>query len=207
MSAAAQEVPGVGSTKETWALAIQYIVGRKRAEEALGLLAHVSNVLAESLDTDATVQAVANALVPYLGDYCCVEIVSPVGSLHEVGLATAPAIERATAAKIRGILHPQVELARSGVPKVIRECTPEIVRIPSGSAVPDDVEGRMHELRLRSSLTVPIAARGYVHGAIALVSANDGFGRGYGAGDAALLAQVALRVAGAVELARLHGRP
>jgi GAF domain-containing protein len=207
MTAADPTLSGSPSTKETWGLAIQYVVGRKRAEDALGFLAAVSGVLASSLDYAANVQAVASMAVPFIGDYCSIDLVDATGALHQVGLAMSRVVQPATAPRLRGLLHPQLSPATYGVPKVLRECKREILRTDIAPSPPPEWHVKLSALDGKSVLIVPVSARGHVFGAISLVSLAVGLGRVYGAGDEALINQVALRIAAAVELAQVVGRP
>jgi GAF domain-containing protein len=194
-------------TKETWALAIQYVVGRKRAEDALGFLAEVSGVMASSLDYAANVQEVASLAVPFVADYCSIDLVDATGALHQLGLATSPLVTPEAAPRFRGLLHPQLSPATYGVPKVLRECKREILRTDIAVSPLPEWHFKLSALDGRSALIVPISARGHMFGAISLVSLGAGLGRVYGVGDDALINQVALRIAAAVELAQAVGRP
>jgi GAF domain-containing protein len=194
-------------TKETWALAIQYVVGRKRAEDALGFLAEVSSVMASSLDYAANVQEVASIAVPFIGDYCSIDLSDTTGALHQVGLAMSPLVTPEAAPRFRGLLHPQLSPATYGVPKVLRECKREILRTDIAVSPLPEWHAKLSAFDGRSVLIMPVSARGHMFGAISLVSLGAGLGRVYGAADSALVGQVALRIAAAVELAQAVGRP
>jgi len=80
---------GTSSTRETWALAINYITGRKRAERALGFLAETSHLLAASLDYRGALGRVAGLTLGYLADFCSIDLLDEGGALAQVGLGVA----------------------------------------------------------------------------------------------------------------------
>lgn len=205
-----QPIAGIGSNKETWAVAINYIVGRKRAEEALGFLAEVSKALAGTLDYEHAVDTVAALAVPYIADYCGIDLFVDRHALRQAAIATSDKLDRKTVPKIRAYLYPQLSPAGYGVQHVIEQGRAEIVAVSdergqAGLAQPERVN-RLDALGMRSCLIVPIVARGQRFGAISLMASAVGLGRRYGAADVALVEQVALRIAAAVELGRLHGK-
>ena len=61
-------------------LALDYVSGRKRAEEALGYLAAVGRTLAGSSDLADVLQQVAELSVPYMADWCQIRVLPPASS-------------------------------------------------------------------------------------------------------------------------------
>jgi len=210
MSASAEQTPdGLKSTKETWAIAINYIVGRKRAEQALGYLAAVSDAMAASLEYQENAARVASLTVPYLGDVCAIDLLDDGQVLRQVAFQCSEYAE-GMEGPLRGLLYTQRRPLRGGVLKVIETGQPEQVQVDAGAAAGnaggDERIAEIAEAQGAAVLIVPIHIRGAIQGAISLLSLRTGYGKAYGAPEAAILAQVALRVAAGVEIGRLHAR-
>ena len=208
MSETAEKAPdGLKSTKETWAIAINYIVGRKRAEQALGYLAAASDAMAASLAYQENVAKVAALSVPYMGDVCAVDLLDEDQVLRQLAFQCSEDTEGMEGA-LRALLYTQRRPLRGGVLKVIESGEVERL-VVEGGALPDASDERATEMvdaGLSGLLIVPLHIRGAVQGAVSLLSLRAGSARTYGAAEVALMNQVALRVAAGVEIARLHGK-
>ncbi|HEX8699787.1 MAG TPA: GAF domain-containing protein [Myxococcaceae bacterium] len=203
MSAPSDPTDGTSSTRETWALAINYITGRKRAERALGFLAETSNLLAASLDYRAALGRVAGLTLGYLADFCSIDLLDEGGALAQVGLAQSEHVDPSLLGPLRLYLYPQRTPLTGGVLHALETGKPERMSSePEGAAGPR--AERLAELGGAASLIMPILARGQRLGAISIVSLRLGVAKAYGPEEEALLQQLALRAASAVELARLH---
>lgn len=77
------------------------ITARKRAEEALRFAARTSEVLASSLEIDATLQTIAELAVPALADACTIALIDEQGSERTVGEAGGGAAEDRLAVPIQ----------------------------------------------------------------------------------------------------------
>src|SRR5258706_13664999 len=84
---------GTKSTKETWALAIDYIVQRKRFEQALGFLSQASAILAGSVDYHGTLASVARLSVPFLADWCSIDLLDAGGVLRQIAVERSDATD------------------------------------------------------------------------------------------------------------------
>ena len=129
------------------------------------------------------------------------------GSLRTVAVAHSDP-ERTRWAQELGaadVLHPGADL---GVDRVVNTGEPQLVREISDEALQLALAGRpdllepVRELGLRSSLVVPLTARGGTVGALALATTRES-GRTLDEGDLELAAEVARRAAVAVDNARL----
>lgn len=197
MSSAAPLVTPSGA--RTGAVAVASDITRhRRAEEALRVLAETSAALVESLDYRGTMPVVAEILVPRVADICTIDIVTNDVSTriaHAAVEATAPHLVRAL-----GHASTACRVAADGRPQVVAD-----VRDADLRALTDDPAqvALLRELGIRSSMSIPIGARGSVYGTLWLATTVSGSGRRYG-GEAQVLAEdVARRIGNAIDNARL----
>jgi PAS domain S-box-containing protein len=183
------------------------ITERKRANDALRLIADSSDALASSLDYETTLATVAQLAVPALADWCVVDIVESNGTVGLKRLAVAhhdptkAALARALADR-----YPPNPSARYGPYSVARtgsaEWMPEVSEEFVNVAISDAGHRRtLRELGLRSYMAVPLAARGTVLGVVTFVAAESG--RRFSKSDLDLAEELARRAAMAIDNARL----
>jgi signal transduction histidine kinase len=180
----------------------------REAAEALAqrmaFLAGASRILASSLDYHETLQRVARLAVPGVADYCLIDVVEDDGIRR---LATAhrdPAREELLASLKRYPPDPKWE---SGVAEVLRTGRSNLVAEVSDSqlqAVAHDAEHLriLRALAPRSSMVLPLVARGRTLGAITFATAEAG--RRYGPEDVAFAEELTGRAALAIDNARLY---
>jgi PAS domain S-box-containing protein len=191
-------------------------VARADAEEALrrwAFLAEASTKLAASLGYEATLENLARIALPYLADWCVIDLVERDGRLRRVRVAHIdPGKADLTRALERFSPDPEVPV---GVSKVLRTSEPEI-RLDVERDMLEAREGEwpavgtrnpehlrlIRELGLRSYMSIPLIAHGGVLGAVTFVSMNDG--RRYGPTELGLAEDLARRAALAVESAQLY---
>ena len=177
----------------------------EEAERRAAFLAEASAALASSLDYEETLRTLAQLAVPFLADWCSVDMVEPDRSVRRVALAHAnpakAAIARAAAtypADPDG-RHPRTRVLRTGTSELIPDVTPEGVAQLGG----DEAYRRaLAALAYRSAMIVALAARGQIFGAITLATAESG--RRYGPADLAVAEEVARRASAAIDNARLY---
>ncbi len=182
------------------------ITDRKRAEELLRFPAEASSVLAASLDYETTLQNVARLVVPYLADWCTIDLLEEDGSLSPVAMAHVDAAKVEWAQKLRKSYPPDLG-APTGLPKVLRTGTSEFYpyigdeMLVAGAR--DEGELQMNRaIGLTSVMIVPLRARGRTLGALSFVSAESR--RHYTEEDLRLAEELASRAALAVDNARLY---
>src|SRR5918992_47516 len=162
------------------------ITERKRIEEAQRFLAEVSASLSSSLDYRTTLARVARLAVPYLADWCVVDILKEEdGSLDRLAVAHQDPEKVALVHELQKRYPPDPDAAR-GVAQVSRTGHSELVpEIPESllEEAARDAEHReiLRGLGLKSYMIVPLVTRGRTLGAISLVSAEAG-GRHRGSG-------------------------
>ena len=178
----------------------------KQAELAQRLLADAGDVLASSLDYRRTLQRVAELTVPELADWCTISLPDGSGRLRPVAVAVADPEKAPLARQLAdrfamplGGQSASAEAFRSGRPQCLNDMPADLVAELTGDAGAPDVLGR---LGAHAALVAPMTTAGRSIGTIRLVSTQPG--REFFPGDVDLAAQLARRVALAVENARLY---
>jgi signal transduction histidine kinase len=179
----------------------------EEAEDRLTFLTEAATILASSLDYESTLGTVARLAVPRIADWCAVDMVGEDGSVERLAVAHVdPAkIQLAIEMNDRYPPDPGAEtglyaVLRSGRPEVLTEITDEMIE---RADIDPEFKSLLIELQLRSSMIVPLIARGRTLGAITFVGAESG--RLFNADDDLALAQeLAARSALAVDNARLY---
>ena len=186
--------------------------GRFEAEQLIAerqsFLAEAGELLAQSLDPDATLQQLASLAVRHIADWCAVDVIEENGSLRSVAVAHVDEAQVQLARELRE-RYPVDPRSDTGVPNVIRTGTAELyTEIPDellvASAKDQEHERLLRELGLKSGMVVPLRARGRVSGAISFVASDPE--RRYGEDDLAFAEDLARRAALAVDNARLFTR-
>jgi PAS domain S-box-containing protein len=167
--------------------------------QALALLSSAS------LDYEEALQGLADLTVPALGDWCCVHLVEPDGSIRLQAVAHSDPSKVAMLWQIdrRLPLDPQ---GRHGVAKVLRTGESKLyAEIPEWvieAVVPDRELQFVLRSQVLSAICVPLMARGRTLGAISLLCGESG--RRCGEGDLVLLQDLARDAAVAIDNARLY---
>jgi PAS domain S-box-containing protein len=178
------------------------------AQRRLEFLSDAGALVATSLDYETTLASVANLAVPFLADWCTVYVLDDDGQVRRVAVAAADPEHERLAEQLRGF-QPSPTSPNSRVAAVLASGRSELVEEIPDSYVESIAQGPEHlaimrRLRFRSSMTVPLAARGSVLGAVAFFSVDAA--RRYGPADLALAEDLARRCALAVDNARLYRR-
>jgi PAS domain S-box-containing protein len=175
--------------------------------ERMTFLAEASELLASSLDYTDTLGRLAHLSVPGLADWCTVDMVGPNGEVERLAVAHEDPEKVRWAYELQERYPPDPD-APSGVTHVLRTGEPEFFPyIPEElleEAIGDDEELRqiVDELGLKSSICVPLIARGRTLGALTLIAAETH--AAYTEADFELAKELARRAAVAVDNARLY---
>ncbi|MFY9589033.1 MAG: SpoIIE family protein phosphatase, partial [Actinomycetota bacterium] len=178
------------------------------AERRSALLADVSALLAAARDERTLFDSLASQLVPFLADWCIVDVVQNDGTYDRVAVAHHDPDMGDLASRVMIRRHYAVDPdAVRGVPKVLRTGTTDhAFSIPTswidaiGADDPEYIE-TLKGLGFRSYVVVPLIARGRVLGAITILMA--GSGRIYDANHVTLAEDIARRASIALENVRL----
>jgi signal transduction histidine kinase len=174
----------------------------RRAE----LLESASRLLAGPLDDRATLSNLAQLGVRALADWCVVFTVDEHGVLarrqaayrlpeHAEIARELDRYERVGAPPLRGVF---LDVMSSGVSRLLTEVTDEEL---SRSARDEEHAALLRRLGLRSSVLVPMRARGRSLGVLGFMTCGD---RVFGPPELALAEEVAARAALAIDNARLY---
>ena len=184
----------------------QDVTDRKRAEDALRLLAEAGELLGESLDYARTLRRLAEIAVPRLADWCMVYTVAPDGSIERLAVQHARGLHTDVLAELKNYeFDPD---ASTGVPFVIRTGEPILEPDATSAMVAADVHGAdelardLDSLGICSWMCVPLRARGRTLGALSLLAAESG--RRFGGPELGLAVDLARRAALAIDNARLY---
>ncbi len=182
-----------------------------QAEHALRqrmtFLADASELLGSSLDYETTLTQLARLAVPEMATWCAVDMLGPDGSIERLALAHEDPEQLAWAERLNEEYPPDPDAAR-GVPNVIRTKEAEFVPEITEELLEEAAQGDerlieiVHELRLRSAITVPLVARGRALGALSLI--RDDSSPLYTELDVDLASELARRAASAVDNAMLY---
>jgi PAS domain S-box-containing protein len=192
--------------RETLCVVAHDVTERKKNEETQRFFAEASASLSSSLDYRTTLSRVARLAVPYLADWCAIDILEEDGSLDRLALTHQDPDKVALAQELEERYPPDPE-AQRGVPQVLRTGQPELLPEIPESLLDEAVRDARHreilrELGLKSYVIVPLVARGRTLGAVTLVSAESG--RRYGTAELEVAQELARRAALAVDNARLY---
>jgi GAF domain-containing protein len=211
-----ETVPPDDEVKKTWGQAIRYIVGRKRAEEALGLLSAAGTALSATPDREAATQAVADYVVPYLADWCRIDRLDENGSPRTIAVARAAKLPPAMAAAFDEFVDRPDRSWSSRIGRVRDSRKPFLY--PPASTGHQDSAGtngaapaagtngagpKAGPPGVGTAMVVPIEEGGRLLGTICCATAGVRKTGTYGPADLALLTEIARRVAGALVIAEL----
>ena len=170
------------------------------ARGRLTLLAESSEVLGESLDYHSALGSLAKLLVPWVADWCLIEVIGEPAAVLAAHSdpSMARLVETLGGASDGDRARASARVAQSGMPELACEARAD-------SLVGSDDAGRqsaLAELGLRSAMVVPLRSRGRTHGVITLATSDSD--RRYDESDLAFAVELARRAATAVDTARLY---
>lgn len=177
---------------------------RRRTEQVQHFLADVTRVLADELDHEGSLRALARQSVPFLGDLCLIDVADGEQIRRAAAVHADPAhqavvdeLERGYPPDTRGD-HPAVRAIRYGERSWSATMSDEFLR----STTRDERHLELvRGLGFNSYVCVPLQARGRVIGAFTLISCDQD--RRFGPHDLDLADEVASRAALLVDNARL----
>jgi PAS domain S-box-containing protein len=173
----------------------------------MSFLAEASELLSSSLEYDKTLARLAQLAVPVLADWCAIDMLGANGEIERLEVAHQDPAKVRWAHELqkryppkKDDLHGVAQVLRTGEPEFLPELTEEIL----DGAIGDDEELRriVDELGLRSSVCVPLKARGRTFGALTLIAAESH--PPYTAADLELAIEIARRASAAVDNALLY---
>jgi PAS domain S-box-containing protein len=184
---------------------IEDVTDAKEAELRQRFLDEAGQVLAASLDYGPALQRVAELSVPWLADWCGVDLAGERG-IERVAVAHAEPAKLALAHELSARYPPDAD-AETGVPAVLRSGEGERYdHIPEEllvAAARDEEHLRLiREIGMRAAMVLPMTAGDEVVGAFTFVSAESG--RTFDDDDFAFAQDLARRAATAVQNGRRY---
>jgi PAS domain S-box-containing protein len=182
------------------------ITERKNLENNLLFFSHASKTLASSLDYKTTLSNVAKLAIPYMADWCGVDLLNDNGELEQVAVVHKDPEKVKWAIQLRAIYPPDMD-APSGVPNVLRTGKPEFYPLITNEMLVAAAKDEKHlkimkSLGFVSAIVVPLNKRGKTIGAITFVTNETG--RRYTNADLTIAEELANRVSMAIENADLY---
>ncbi len=177
-------------------------LGRQQAT----FLAKAGELLASSLDHEKALSSVVDLAVPYVADWCAVDLLGEGGQLRRLAIAHVDPAKVELARELHR-RFPEDPGSSGGVHQVIRTGQPAMMSaIPRElivAAVRDPEHLRLlDELALTSYIIVPLIARNRILGAFTFVTAESG--RHYTAADLQFAQDLAGRAAMAMDNAQAY---
>ncbi len=189
-----------------WFCVQEDVTDRRRAERRNAFLEEATRLLNESLDYRRTLQALTRHCLPFLADYCSVDVLTDDGEIQRVETAH---IDPDKEQILRDVWtrYPYRASDHVGVPEVLRTRKPVIVPAFPDEAVRAFVRDEYHlsmlqRLGPRSYVCVPLVARERAYGAISLVMSDSA--RRYSETDLEVAMELARRAATAIDNARVY---
>ncbi len=187
------------------------LAAAEETREQLRLLTDSTAAMTASLDAGGAARALARIVVPALADYCCVDLLDEVGlptSSHRVAVNHRDDTKTDTVGTLGRWITPTEDgddpvdrVLSGGAPSLL----PELPVRPEGLRGQPELMALYEQLRPRSSIVVPLRARGQVLGALTLGTELP-YGRRYSQRDLYLASDLAARAGLAVDNARLYAR-
>ncbi|WP_162466087.1 SpoIIE family protein phosphatase [Streptomyces taklimakanensis] len=192
---------GSPGNRTTHVTALEDLTGR------MALVAEVTAVLAQTLDTDEALSRLSRFLVPRLADWSAIDLRAE-GEVRRVAV-TGPEGRDSEREAWQGVLPATAEHSRSPLVRVLHGGEPVLwgpgdIAAPSDSPLAAVQAGFLQSLGATSAVTVPLRTARQVIGALTLV--RTGTARPFDAADLALVGDVGRRVGLAIDNARLFGR-
>jgi signal transduction histidine kinase/DNA-binding response OmpR family regulator len=175
------------------------------AQQRLAFLGEASSILAGSLDYQVTLERVARLAVPSLADFCIVDLVEEDGKIRRVATAHADPHKQELLHLLERHYSPDWD-SPPLLARVLRTGTREIVqdvdeKMQVAAARDEEHLRILRALNARSSMIVPLVARGHSLGVITFSASESG--RRYGLDDLNLAEDLARRAAAAIDNACL----
>jgi PAS domain S-box-containing protein len=184
------------------------VTERRQAEEEQKFLSDATTILASSLDYASTLDAVAHIAARYLCDYCLVDLLEDDGTLNRIVVAHRDPEREAAWREMqqRFPLDPESpytipQVMRTGESLLYAEHIDEMLERALSDA--EQIKA-LKGFGIKSSMIVPLTARGRTVGAVSFISAESG--RRYAEAELRLAEELARRAALAIDNARLYQR-
>ncbi len=183
------------------------ITEQRRAEHALEVLSVAGEILHASLDYEETINSLAQLVVPDLADWCSISLLES-GKIRMVAAAHVNP-DKLKLVRDLDAKYPSDPGGRTRTAEVIRTGQPDLIPEVTDAMLDQAIEDPEYRAMLKtlgftSVITVPLAVRDRVLGAMSLVSMASESRRQFTEADVALAEELARRAAIAVDHAGLY---
>ncbi len=196
---------GIGETIGV-VLVFRDVTERKRQEEQQTFLVEASELLATTLDYERTLQNIVQLAVPFLADWCSIDLIGEDGKVQRMASAHINPAKQAIVQELHQRYpyhpnqpHPLRDLLLAGRSQVLPQIEQAELEVVARS--PEHLQV-LKEIGLKSGMTVPLIVRGVVIGAFTLSITESQ--RRYTEADLALVQELAARASLAIDNARLY---
>jgi signal transduction histidine kinase len=170
-------------------------------------LAAESRRLAESLDEQQTLEAMAGMSLPYVGDWCIVDTFDESDRMHRLAIIHPDPAKQALLDQLDGRWKPHADDG-FGLPAALRNAKPlviadEVEAVLANSAHDTEIIAAVRALGVGPLLTVPLIIRERLIGAVTFVGGLHD--RPFTPNDVQLAEDLASRSATALDRARAYG--
>ncbi|MEX2238880.1 MAG: GAF domain-containing protein [Dehalococcoidia bacterium] len=176
---------------------------QKLGESRLRFVAEIGEILSSSLEYGETVNDFARLVVPTFADYCLIAEVRDDGTVRTAKAHADPArqhlLDALTAQPLRDEQSLAVRALRTGEPQLALDVTDSMLEAAATNA---EQRRALLALGARSSIFVPLKARGRTLGVIGFAYAESG--RRYSPNDLNFAIEISRRAALAIDNARLY---
>ncbi len=182
------------------------IEDEKRSEDLFRFLADASEALSSYVDHEDAIPRVMRMAVPLVADWATMDVLESDGSIRRLTVDHADPAKVALA-HVLSLRWPPKADDPSGVAYVIRTGTPEVHADITDAllvaSIPDaELLATIRALGLKSSMCVPVQARGKTLGAITFIASESG--RRFTSADVRVAEDLARRIGAAIDNAHLY---
>jgi PAS domain S-box-containing protein len=175
------------------------------AERRAAFLADAGISLASSLDYHTTLVRLVRLAVPFMADWCLLDVRDEDGAVRRVEVAHADATKEELARRLMAFTpdpegeDPQARVMRTREPLLAPECNEQML---AGVAGDKEARQALHTGPVCSMMVIPLVARGRPLGALTFICTDSA--RGYGRVDLELAEELGRRAALAADNAWLY---
>ncbi len=184
---------------------LSFAIIRKQTEEEVHFIVEASTILSSSLNYETTLTNLSNLIVPYLADFCVIDLIEEDGSYNRVVINHKDPKLREYFQQLDKFpphpktAHPLLEVTKKGESRMIPRIPQNFLRNITAN---NEHYRILQKLKPTSFLAVPLKVWDRTMGAITLVAVEHS--RTYNKKDLVLAEDLARRAAVAVDNARLY---
>jgi signal transduction histidine kinase len=196
---------GKSSADDLVVTSFQDISALKRTELRLSFLSEASAMLGESVDYQVSLEHLAKRAVPFIADWCAIDVLEASNEVHRVALAHADPRMADVAEQAQRLWAPDAtrpgavgRLLSHGQTLHLTDITDEMLRAAARDEEQLEV---LRTLQIREALIAPLIGRGRILGALTAV--NTGQRPFMSPDDVGMIEELGRRVGAAVDGTRL----